>query len=124
MIYLDFQFTQSNERQQRVFCCSLQVEDQPIENYWLLDQSLDAFKKRMQALEGETRGGYKIAEIRCFLSLGIDPDKYQWIDLHAEFRQLVNETDWKYGWQWHQDKKTEKWKKKYYFKYDEPKMFH
>ncbi len=75
----------------------------------------------MQALEGETCVGYAvIAEIRCFLSLGIDPDKYEWIDLHAEFRQLVNETDWKYGWQWHQDKKTEKWKKKYYSKYDEP----
>lgn len=97
---LDFEYYNSTERNLTVVCVSLvfrQVhQDKPREvSYWLLDES-DRLKfkdviARFRKGSGVTLLAFAAnAEARALLSLGIDPFQFNWIDLHLEYKMLLN----------------------------------
>ena len=104
--YIDMEFTRSNEAMQRLYCCVIRDETGHARRWWLLDDSQAqqelATVLRTHHENGDVFVAYaSAAEARSFIALGLDPIHFRWIDLHAEFRQLVNHTDrWRYGMQW------------------------
>ena len=100
--FIDFEFTSSAQPDVDVVCAVLQTENsQPI-SYWLFrsDESKSEFAEAMKRIEGHTLVAFgALAECRALRSLGIDPLKYQWIDLYVEWRQLKNHHDrFNFGW--------------------------
>lgn len=91
-VYIDFEYNSTREEKLNVVCCSLQVEGGQLENYWLHDGSNRlSFLGRIEDLKDYTFVAYNVvAEAGAFLSLGLNPLDYKWIDLYLEYRQLLN----------------------------------
>jgi DNA polymerase-1 len=102
-VAVDFEFTSGNQPHPRVLCCALRIEGGGTETYWC-DGDPAAARRRLLALRdaGAVFTAYAAtAEARCFHGLGIPPTECRWVDLHAEFRALVNWCNkWRYGLQW------------------------
>lgn len=94
--YVDFEFNRPNEVGMGLICCSLQVDNGPIEDFWLLDGSdTEKLKSRILELEGTTFVAYNVdmAEGRCFRALGLDPRSFRWNDLMLDWKWLRNGDD-------------------------------
>jgi DNA polymerase family A len=95
-VYLDFEFNNTlNEKVNLVSCVLLDSTLQEPELYWLLDNKQNlADRIRQLAKEGAIFVAYSVvAEARSFYSLGLDPVKFNWIDLMLEYRCLTNHND-------------------------------
>jgi len=96
-VYLDFEFSGTNEAKLHVVCVSYvgTIDGAEVrEDIWLLDPSeRERFVKILHswAAEGVTLVAfYAIAEAKAILSLGVDPRSFKWVDLWIEYRMLQN----------------------------------
>lgn len=101
MVLIDFEYNRSADKDMGLVCCCLQVDNGPIERYWLDDGSDNGrLAERIIALADHIFVGYAIqmAECRCFYALGLDPRQFKWRDLYSEYKWLSNADDrWAYG---------------------------
>lgn len=92
MIFIDFEYNGVSERHLNLVCCSLNLNGD-IKSIWL-ENSPDATQKLKTFLEknkGETFVSYNVAaEAHAFISLGLDPLDFNWIDLMLEYKMLQN----------------------------------
>jgi len=94
---LDFEFNNTSEKDLNLVCCSYSTSDsehQP-RNIWLLND-FDAYEELCGILNDFDREDYifrahnVVAEGRAVLSLGLNPEEFQWVDTFAEWRCLTN----------------------------------
>lgn len=96
MISLDFEFCRIlQEKVHLVSCVTYKIGEDPIK-WWLHNDPIRQEELKDYLLENkdEVFVGYAdIAEARCFYSLGLDPVKFNWIDLMLEWRCITNHND-------------------------------
>lgn len=102
-IEIDFEFNQTAEPLLNLVCVSYTIDGGDPISIWLNGMSKDELatigqifykwrKTHIFVAYGST------AEARSFMSLGLDPHDFKWIDLHAEWLQIrYNNNDFKYG---------------------------
>ena len=91
MIYLDFEYNQSEERHMGLVsvCAGYNGKDY---SWWLL-HDLDRMlcKEWLSHKKGQTIVCFNAdAEARCLVALGLNPLDYKWIDLYLDYKQLAN----------------------------------
>ena len=105
--YIDFEFNQSNHEHPNLVCACI-TERAPSTPYkdtdWWLHNDKEKQAELKEYLERLNSEGYVFAayaveaEARCFLALGLDPNKFKWVDLFLEYRMLLNHNhDLAYG---------------------------
>ena len=86
----DFEYRGTSESKLDLICCSLTFGDS-FEEYWLRDD-----KSKLKARLKELRETHTflvwnyVAEGQSFISLGLHPCKFKVIDLHIEYKMLLN----------------------------------
>ena len=100
-VYIDFEFCQPSNLDMGLICCALEVDEGPIEKFWLLDGSdNEKLVDRLTELEDSVFVAYNVdmAEGRCFRALGLDPRSFKWDDLMLDWKWLRNGDDrYSYG---------------------------
>ena len=87
---IDFEYRGTSEAKLDLICCSLSTE-KGVEEYWLRDD-----KSKLKARLKELRDTHiflvwnYVAEGQSFISLGLHPCKFKVIDLHIEYKMLLN----------------------------------
>jgi len=96
---IDFEYSGTKQRNVNLVCCSLSTsDDSEPKEYWLHNED-EAKVKLKEKLEQLNEQGYiflayaVVAEARSFLSLGLDPTKFKFIDLFLEYKCLINHSD-------------------------------
>lgn len=95
-VYIDFEFNKPSEVGMGLICCSLQVDDGVIEEFWLLDgKDKGKLVDRITELEDCIFVAYNVdmAEGRCFRALGLNPSSFTWDDLMLDWKWLRNGDD-------------------------------
>ena len=93
---IDFEFFNPQNKVMDLVCCSLATIDEdknvsPIEEYWLLGEDKSTLVERLNSLKDHTFIAHAVtAEARSFISLGLEPRDFMWIDTMIEWRQLTN----------------------------------
>ena len=96
MIFIDFEYRESNEREMDLVCVAmLNLATGVRRTHWLHGEpsSKEKLRREINSFKDNhfTFVAYNVvAEARCFISLGLDPVEYTWIDMMLEHRQLVN----------------------------------
>jgi hypothetical protein len=93
---IDFEYNTTNEAKLNLVCCSILKSDnpEPIE-YWLYNDDA-AYVDLNCHLDYLNKLGYHFlsfnatAEAQAFISLGLDPVEFKWIDLQLEWKMLCN----------------------------------
>lgn len=104
---MDFEYRRSHERIMDLVCCATrEIRDDgtelPARTWWLHDdcrlkQSLSAYLQSLQTSHIMMCFNAS-AEGRSFISLGLDPRKFRWIDVHLEWKIATNNhLDYMYG---------------------------
>lgn len=91
---IDFEYMDCKEFRHDLVCASIGYDDKPTENFWLYrdPKAYDKLKQKLLSM----RDDYNFlvfnatAEGRAFISLGLHPGKFKWIDIQAEYRMLLN----------------------------------
>lgn len=96
-VYIDFEFNELTDEKVNLVCAAAFDPSDilcGITKFWLHD-SLDSKKSLIQFLgQFDTIISYSaVAEARSFISLGLDPLSFKWVDLFLEFRCLTNHND-------------------------------
>lgn len=98
---IDFEFFNSNEKQMTVIAAAIHFPQEDVRKYDLTkEEQVSKLKFDLyQILNTHILISFAvIAEARAFLSLGLDPLMWQWIDLYVEFILVCNSNDrLKYG---------------------------
>jgi hypothetical protein len=92
---IDFEFYDTAEPQLKLVCASVRVAD-CTKRFWLHDGDNKSLLETLEKLNslGYTFLAYAVtAEARAFLTLGLDPLKFNWVDLYLEYRCLSNHND-------------------------------
>ena len=95
---IDFEFYDTAEGKLHIVCASIRCEG-GTHNYWTHDEDSCGpikLKRHINELHemGYTFLAYAVtAEASCFISLGLDPLKFNWVDLYLEYRCLSNSND-------------------------------
>lgn len=101
MYYLDFEFNNTQEEFVNPVCLSIMdSETETVSNFWL-NQDWDnasgaknrqVLKEWLDSLSSDTVfcSFSAEAEASAFLALGVDPTRFKWLDLHLEWKQLLN----------------------------------
>jgi len=108
LVNIDFEFNTPSEKYLNLVCCSLQlIEDgchKDIERFWLFNGEEHTRGVLCDHLINLNELGYIFlsygvgAEARSFISLGLDPMDFKWIDLYAEWRMArYNNNNFEYG---------------------------
>ena len=88
----DFEFRGTAEAKLDLICCSLTFKDS-FEEYWIRDEvgrsKLKARLKELRETHTFLVWNY-VAEGQSFISLGLHPCKFKVIDLHVEYKMLLN----------------------------------
>lgn len=96
MIFLDMEFSRVTHEQVRLVCCTVDCDKDGVREFWLRDDS-DAQKELKDYLESKKNEIFvaysAVAEGRSFISLGLNPPSFKWIDLFLEYRLLTNQND-------------------------------
>jgi DNA polymerase-1 len=93
-LYCDFEFSKITEPQLNLVCASALPAKGYINNVWLHKNEENKEDLAQYLLQFDTIICYSaIAEARSFISLGLDPLKFKWIDLFLEYRCLTNNKD-------------------------------
>lgn len=92
-LFLDFEFSRVVERDVNLVSC-VTFDGNETKKFWLHNNNFnqDLLKEYLQKFDRFVAYS-AIAECRCFLTLGLDPLKYKWIDLFLEYRCLSNHSD-------------------------------
>jgi len=94
MIYIDFEYNKTKEAKVNLVSCAvLRTGDSSPTTFWLHNSEEGKKELKEYILENkeETFVAYAVtAEARSFISLGLDPKKFQWCDLYLEYRCLTN----------------------------------
>ncbi len=106
IVSIDFEFTGVAEPTLDLICCSFKLQDtKQMYEYWLHNDEKSKIKlaNHLQELDNN---GYVflahnvVAEASAFISLGLKPQRFKWIDSFAEFRCLSNHNhEYQYGLQ-------------------------
>jgi len=111
--YLDYEYNKTKNKKVSLVCCSLNTSRDPEpKEYWLhCDVSMPAFVKGsylrnktiyeilVRDLNELNEQGYiflswsVVAEARSFISLGLNPLDFRWIDMFLEYRCIKNHSD-------------------------------
>ena len=92
---LDFEFNcTTHEKVNLVSCVTHDLATNKVRKFWL-HKSPDAQAQLRKHLGNYNKilGYACVAEARSFLSLGLDPLEFQWVDLFLEYRMLTNHND-------------------------------
>lgn len=94
-LYLDFEFNRvTHEFVNLVSCVTYDFENKEIKKWWLHSDKKEQAKLRAYIEQFDLIEGYAaVAEARCFISLGLDPLDFKWIDQFIEYRCLTNHND-------------------------------
>lgn len=113
ILYLDFEFNHVVEPKVNLVCCATMEMGTGRKTKWWLHKSPSAQRKLYHYLKGfDLVIGYAcVAEARSFLSLGLNPLKFKWLDLFFEYRMMTNHND-KLQWGWQLVNGTKKFVKK------------
>jgi hypothetical protein len=105
--YIDVEFNRSHEAKQNLVSCVVLLEEPgrfmaPV--FWWLDKNEERrthLKEYLKTLRDE---GFVLvcfsatAEASSLIALNLDPTKFKWIDLQAEWKMLLNHSNkWAYG---------------------------
>lgn len=92
-LFLDFEFSRVVERDVNLVSC-VTFDGNETKKFWLHNSNFnqDLLKEYLQKFDRFVAYS-AIAECRCFLTLGLDPLKYKWVDLFLEYRCLSNHSD-------------------------------
>lgn len=105
-VYLDFEFSRITEEKLNLVCCVTHTEKETLK-WWLhndpsVQKDLKDYLKKFKQVVGYSC----VAEARSYLTLGLNPLSFNWIDLFLEYRCLSNHNDsLNYGWQLKDGKK-------------------
>ena len=92
--FIDFEFNRTSEEFVTLVCVAFQVEGSPLQEVWLegypnARKDLKDFFYSMKDTHIFT--AYSVeAEARSFLSLGLTPTDFYWLDLYIEYRMILN----------------------------------
>jgi hypothetical protein len=93
LVAIDFEFKGTNEAKLDLVCCALSVDDQ-LEEYWLYrtPSTYKALKNRLLRLrENSIILAFNVdAEARSFIALNLNPARFKWFDIQAEYKMIVN----------------------------------
>jgi DNA polymerase family A len=94
-VMLDFEFNAIVEPDVNLVCAAtLEVKTGVQKNFWLHNSPDNQSKLREYLKQFEIVIGYAcVAEARSFLSLGLDPLEFKWLDLYLEYKMLTNHND-------------------------------
>ncbi len=97
--FLDFEFNSLNSEKVNLVACVLyDSRTKETTKFWLHNDDFAKEELKYFIKEYQTIIGYAcVAEARSFISLGLDPLKFQWIDLFLEYRMISNHND-KINW--------------------------
>lgn len=108
---IDFEFNGTAEPLLNLVCCSLRYDDQVL-SYWLHQDEFEKENLKEKLIELNEQGYIFIAhqvaaEASSFISLGLNPTDFKWIDTMMEFRCLSNHNHkFQYGLQLIEGKPT------------------
>lgn len=100
---IDFEYNQSKEERMNIICCSIETEGN-VHEFWV-DHNESGTKELKKFLKERKLThiwlSYNaVAEAASFISIGINPINYAWIDLQLEYKMLLNHWDkFRYGQQ-------------------------
>ncbi len=94
-VFLDFEFNQTTEENVNlVSCATYDLHNEQRGVWWLHNEHNRQHELSTYLRQFQTVVGYAcVAEARSFLALGLDPLKFEWLDLFLEYRQLTNHND-------------------------------
>jgi len=89
MIFIDFEYNGVNQRLLNLVCVSVNFKGK-IKSLWLeTGENKEALKRFILKYKDETFVAYNVAaEAHAFISLGLDPLDFKWIDLMLEYKML------------------------------------
>jgi hypothetical protein len=96
MIFLDFEFSEVNSEFVKLVCCTTDSDIDGIKEWWLHNDPFTQMElsEYLQNHEDEIVFGYStVAEGRSYISLGLNPSLFKWIDGFLEYRCLTNHND-------------------------------
>jgi DNA polymerase-1 len=91
-LYIDFEFNGTTEKMLNLVCATTLWEGQ-IKEWWLHkdEEGQRELRNYLWSRNACTIVAYSAeAEARSFIALGLDPLKFQWLDLFLEYRMLQN----------------------------------
>lgn len=99
MLWLDFEFNcTTDERVNLVSCVTHDTKKKETKAFFLHQNPKEKEKLIKHLQQYKVIIGYAcVAEARSFYSLGLDPLKFQWLDLFLEYRMITNHND-KLNW--------------------------
>jgi ketosteroid isomerase-like protein len=95
MLYIDFEFSEVNSELVKLVCCSV-FDGLEVHEFWLHNNAKKQEELKQFFLKNRNQkivSFAAVAEGRAFLSLGLDPFDFTWIDLFFEYRCLTNHND-------------------------------
>lgn len=108
-VFLDFEFCRTVEPVVNLVSCATYSPDAKWDDkfgtnklkWWLHNDPKEKRRLAEYLRQFNLIIGYAcVAEARSYLALGLDPLKFQWIDLFLEYRMLTNHNDdLQWGWQ-------------------------
>lgn len=95
LISIDFEYNQPNEKHMGLVCVAWRVNADEEHTLWLHNHPENK-AKLVEVLNYYKYDSIFVAyaataEARCFEALGLNALDFQWIDLHYEFRQILNQ---------------------------------
>lgn len=95
LLAIDFEFNRINDANVNLICCVTKDTDTGIlTKFWLSSSPEGKIALRDHLQKYDTLLAYSaVAECRSFISLGLDPTKFKWVDMFLEFRCLTNHND-------------------------------
>lgn len=91
--YIDFEFNNVSEKNLNLVCCSI-LYDNSCRSYWLnSNEDLGKLKVDLEFLQINSYilVAYAAeAEASSLISIGVNPLKFKWVDLHLEVKMLYN----------------------------------
>lgn len=93
--YLDYEFNRTTEEKVNLVCCVIfDALKKETKKFWLHNNDKEKGTLKKHLSKYKTIIGYStVAEARSFLSLGLDPLEYKWVDLYLEYRMITNHND-------------------------------
>lgn len=108
---LDFEFNRVvEEKVNLVSCVTHEYLTKETKKFWLHNNQKQKECLRTHLKSFTAIVGYScVAECRSFISLGLDPLEFKWVDLFLEYRMITNHNDkLNWGMQLHNDGKVKK----------------
>lgn len=93
--YLDFEFNRTTEEKVNLVACVVyDPTNRETKKFWLHNDEIQKSKLKKYLSKYSTIIGYAaVAEARSFISLGLPPLNFKWLDLFLEYRMVSNHND-------------------------------